>query len=103
MISYTSVDFRDASSVAASRLPSSEMSLTRAFNMLKATTAGIATSNPTAVAMRASAIPPITAPLASAILLDRSLNARMMPSTVPKSPMKGALLATVAKKPRRFS
>ena len=61
-------------------------------------TAGIATNSPTAVAINASEIPAMTLPLASAMLLERSRKARMIPRTVPNNPMKGALLPTVARK-----
>jgi hypothetical protein len=61
-------------------------------------TAGMATSSPTAVAMRASEIPAITLVPAPPDSLAMSPKARMIPSTVPKRPMKGELLPTVARK-----
>src|SRR5690606_27832203 len=61
------------------------------LNALKAMTAGIATSRPTAVATSASEIPAITTDGPPAGLVARSLNAMMIPITVPKRPMNGAL------------
>src|SRR5205814_3239665 len=88
---------------AAMALPSAfERPITRLSNrwkMLNASTAGMATKSPTAVATRASEIPVITeAVLVPPPLLfaaARSTKARMMPSTVPNRPMKGALFPRV--------
>src|SRR4030042_7045858 len=66
-------------------------------------TAGMAAKSPTAVAIRASAMPGATV----IKLADRTMpilrNASMMPQTVPKSPMKGVTLPVVARKPILFS
>ncbi len=74
------------------------------WKRLNITTAGSATKRPTAVATRASEIPAITLPAPPApVFRARSAKARMTPSTVPKSPMKGALLPSVPRKARRAS
>src|SRR6266404_2236857 len=73
--------------------------------MLYASTAGMATKRPTAVATSASEMPVITveAPAAAAGCAARSANARMMPSTVPKRPMNGALFPSVPRTKSHFS
>src|SRR3954463_12286012 len=68
--------------------------------MLNASTAGMATKRPTAVATSASEMPAITAdgldaPAARLAFEARSAKARMIPSTVPKRPMNGALFPSV--------
>src|SRR6185369_7752609 len=69
-------------------------------------TAGSATRMPTAVAMSASEIEAMTlfmpaeAPPALPVVAPSSLKAVTMPSTVPKRPMKGALLPSVPRKTR---
>src|SRR5438128_2740260 len=62
------------------------------------TTAGMAAASPTAVAISASAIPGATAWMLDEVVVERPRNAVMMPQTVPKSPMNGAVLAVVARK-----
>ena len=67
---------------------------------MNATTAGIATKMPKAVETRASAIPPETTlipPDPVAAMLRKAL---MIPTTVPNSPMKGAVEPIVARNPR---
>ncbi len=75
--------------------------------MLKASTAGMATKSPTAVATSASEMPTITKeavlPPVPLLAAARSAKARMMPSTVPKRPMKGALLPRVPRTKSHFS
>src|SRR4030043_861977 len=65
--------------------------------------AGVAAKRPTAVAIRASAMPGATV----IKLADRTMpilrKASMMPQTVPKRPMKGVTLPVVARKPIFFS
>src|SRR5262249_6362362 len=67
----------------------------RRWKKLNARTAGIATNSPTAVATSASLMPAITTCAPPFPADDRSAKARMMPSTVPKRPMNGALLPSV--------
>src|SRR4030042_5838218 len=66
-------------------------------------TAGMAAKSPTAVAIRASAMPGATV----IRLADRTMpilrKASMMPQTVPKRPMNGVTLPVVARKPIIFS
>src|SRR5437867_6301955 len=62
------------------------------------TTAGMAAARPTAVAISASAIPGATAWMLDEVVTESPRNAVMMPHTVPKRPMKGAVLAVVARK-----
>ena len=64
------------------------------------TTAGMAAASPTAVAMSASAMPGATAWMLDDVVLDRPMNAVMMPHTVPNSPTNGAVLAVVARNVR---
>src|SRR5262249_53544748 len=64
------------------------------------TTAGIAAASPTAVATSASAMPGATAWMLDDVVADNPMNAVMMPPTVPKSPMTGAVLAVVARNVR---
>src|ERR1019366_2189224 len=86
--------------------------LTTRWNALNAATAGMAIMMPTAVATRASEMRAMTAsgascvaaaPAAALLPLLSSSNAATMPMTVPRSPMKGALLPRVPRKARRFS
>ena len=70
---------------------------------LKAATAGLATSSPAAVQIRASEMPTATRPGPAPAALARSLNARMTPSTVPNRPMNGATEAMVPKVEIPFS
>src|SRR6185295_1615046 len=68
------------------------------WKTLKASTAGIATKRPTAVATSASEMPAITteaAPPAPLPVTARSAKARMIPRTVPNRPTKGALFPSV--------
>ena len=65
--------------------------LFRFFSELKSTTAGIATKRPIAVATKASEIPAMTLSAPSAVLAAKSSNALIIPNTVPKRPIKGAL------------
>src|SRR5471032_1493166 len=69
------------------------------WKMLNASTAGMATSKPTAVATKASEMPAMTKPaveeLPTLLAVARSAKARMMPKTVPNKPMNGALLPSV--------
>src|SRR5262249_47706710 len=76
---------------------------TSRWKKLKPSTAGMATNRPTAVATSASLMPPITACAPPLPAADRSAKARMMPSTVPKRPMNGALLPRVPRMERRCS
>ena len=76
--------------------------------MLKASTAGMATNNPTAVATSASEMPAITneavvVPPPPLFATARSAKARMMPRTVPKRPMNGALFPRVPRTKSHFS
>src|SRR2546427_295084 len=64
------------------------------------TTAGMAAARPTAVATSASAIPGATAWMLELVVTERPRNAVMIPHTVPKRPMNGAVLAVVARKVR---
>ena len=66
--------------------------------LLYATTAGIATNNPSAVAKRASAIPGATTDklVFWAIAMDWKLF--IIPQTVPKRPINGAVAPVVARK-----
>src|SRR5262249_45358558 len=76
---------------------------TSRWKKLKASTAGMATNRPTAVATSASLMPAITACAPPLPAMDRSANAPMMPGTGPKRPMKGALLPRVPRVERRRS
>ena len=73
------------------------------LNLLYATTAGIAANKPSAVANRASAIPGAT--IAKLVFLEIAIdwNEFIIPHTVPKSPMKGAVEPTEARKFSPFS
>src|SRR5207253_7888761 len=64
------------------------------------TTAGMAAARPTAVATSASAMPGATAWMLELVVTERPRNAVMIPHTVPKRPMNGAVLAVVARKVR---
>ena len=71
---------------------------------LKATTAGIATKMPSAVETSASAMPPETAAIPPDPVAAMLWNALMIPTTVPKRPMNGAVEPIVARSPRpRFN
>src|SRR5262249_21675422 len=61
------------------------------------TTAGMAAARPTAVAMSASAMPGATAWMLDDVVAESPMKAVMIPQTVPKSPMNGAVLAVVAR------
>ena len=61
------------------------------------TTAGMAAASPTAVAISASAMPGATAWMLDDVVVESPMNAVMMPHTVPKSPMNGAVLDVVAR------
>ncbi len=65
--------------------------------MLKSQTAGIATKRPSAVVTSASAIPVDTAAMPPEPVRAMPLNALMMPMTVPKRPMNGAVVPIVAR------
>ena len=56
----------------------------------------MATKSPMAVAMRASAMPGATVASDTLFIAPMAWKACMMPQTVPKSPMKGAVLEVVA-------
>src|SRR5581483_6258724 len=81
--------------------------LSSRWKMLNASTAGMATKSPTAVATSASEMPAITneavLPPPPLFAAARSANARMIPSTVPKSPMNGALFPSVPRTNNHFS
>src|SRR5882762_3655809 len=62
-------------------------------------TAGMATTRPMAVVMRASEIPPATAARPWTLAVAMPLKAFKIPTTVPKSPTKGAVEPMVAKLP----
>ena len=67
------------------------------LNLLKATTAGIAASNPKAVANKASAMPGAT--IAKLVFLEIAIhwNEFIIPHTVPNNPINGAVDPTVAR------
>ena len=67
------------------------------LNLLKATTAGIAASNPKAVANKASAMPGAT--IAKLVFLEIAIdwNEFIIPHTVPNNPIKGAVDPIVAR------
>ena len=73
------------------------------LNLLYAITAGIAASNPKAVAKRASAIPGAT--IARLVFLEIAIdwNEFIIPHTVPNKPIKGAVDPIVARKVKFFS
>ena len=63
----------------------------------------MAAAKPTAVAIRASAMPGATAWMLEEWVTLSPLKAFMMPHTVPNKPINGAALAVVAKKIKYFS
>src|ERR1700693_4982698 len=66
------------------------------MKMLKSQTAGMATKSPSAVVIRASAMPVETAAIPPEPVRAIPRKALMMPMTVPKRPMKGAVVPIVA-------
>ena len=72
------------------------------MKMLKSHTAGMATKRPSAVVTRASAMPVETAAMPPEPVRAMPRNALMMPMTVPKRPMKGAVVPIVARPERPF-
>src|SRR5205085_5920734 len=82
--------------------------LSSRWKMLNASTAGMATNSPTAVATSASEMPAITneavlVPPPPLFATARSAKARMIPNTVPNRPMKGALFPKVPSTNSHFS
>ncbi len=67
---------------------------------MKVITAGIATSKPKAVVTRASEIPPATAPIPEVFCVAICWKAFKIPTTVPNSPINGAVEPMVARPPR---
>ena len=65
--------------------------------MLKPTVAGTATPRPMAVATRASEMPGATVAREADLSMPMEWNEFMMPQTVPNRPIKGAVLAVVAR------
>ena len=63
----------------------------------------MATTRPAAVVMSASEMPGATARRVAAPAVPRPWKASMMPMTVPKSPMNGAMAAMVASQVMRLS
>ena len=72
------------------------------MKMLNIHTAGMATNRPSAVVTRASAMPAETAAMPPEPVMAMPRNALMMPMTVPKRPMKGAVVPIVARPERPF-
>ena len=65
---------------------------------LNATTAGMATANPAAVAMRAAAMGGARICNVALFMDPKTWKVAMIPHTVPKSPMNGAALPVVARR-----
>ena len=71
--------------------------------MLYATTPGIAMIRPAAVVMRASEMPPATAPGSRPAASAMTLKELIMPVTVPHMPISGETDAISTMSPSRFS
>ena len=99
MICLTTMDRKSAENVSISDLSSAALLL----KWLNATTAGIAAAKPAAVAISASEIPGATTARLADPLIPIPLNDSIIPQTVPKSPIKGAVLPVVARKDNAFS
>jgi hypothetical protein len=61
---------------------------------------GIAMASPLAVVSRATLIPPATSPGSTSPASSMAAKARIIPATVPRKPIRGATLATVARTTR---
>ena len=73
------------------------------MKMLKPTVAGTATARPMAVATRASEMPGATVAREADLSMPMEWKELMIPQTVPNRPMKGAVLAVVARMERERS